>query len=584
VALSSIGDEPAAPLYDERAHHQEQRRATRGTPWLLAVILTVNFALSIAGDDWGLPYIWHTDEKIDPAVHMIHEHTLDPDYFINPHLHIYAMALAVKLAYALNPGHTVMLSMHRIWDLLDPANPDRRIQYMAMRLSRGLSALFALGTILTVFAIARRHWGEATALLAAAFLAVTMGLVNLAHFGTPESLLFLMMVLCLWACDRLMTSGRTRDYALVGVFAGLALATKYTAWILAVPIVVAHVRRLGRHAISWPSAAQLIVCGVVGFLAFAATNPYAFIRWSDFLYWGFWFNWYTGTPTGSLIGIRRSYGPYFWLLIDCLGWPLFIAGVTGAVIGLARLWRGPRDDAEGRGYLIQLAWALPFYVFYGMSPHHALRFIMPIVPSLALLAAVAVTTLIARARAPWQRRALVAAATLIALYSAIYTLRADWMYYHDTRYAAGRWLESHRYSLTQRLYYMEGEAYLPYFGEPFPLKFFPFMDDVGGFPGKKFEDAAAAFYATATDPIVDSNFYWDRYLDRPWVFPERTAFYRQLLDGTNPGGYRPAARFWLKNPWWLDPRPERIAPEIVVFGKPEFLRALGGHVVEHVER
>src|SRR5438874_9858883 len=131
----------------------------RATPWLLVAILASNFILSVLGIDWGLPYIWHTDEKIDPAVHMIHQHTLDPDYFINPHLHIYAMALVVKAAYVLNPGHTVMLSMHRIWDLLDPANPDRRIQYMAMRLSRGLSALFALGTILTVFAIARRHWG-----------------------------------------------------------------------------------------------------------------------------------------------------------------------------------------------------------------------------------------------------------------------------------------------------------------------------------------------------------------------------------------------------------------------------------------
>ena len=68
----------------------------RATPWLLVAILASNFILSVLGIDWGLPYIWHTDEKIDPAVHMIHQHTLDPDYFINPHLHIYAMALAVK--------------------------------------------------------------------------------------------------------------------------------------------------------------------------------------------------------------------------------------------------------------------------------------------------------------------------------------------------------------------------------------------------------------------------------------------------------------------------------------------------------
>ena len=559
----------------------------RPTPWLLAVILAGNFTLSILGINWGLPYLWHTDEKIDPAVHMIHERTLDPDYFINPHLHIYAMAAVVKLAYLLNPGHTVMLTGYRIAPLLDPSNPGRRIQFEAIRWSRMLSAVFALGTILTVFAIGRRHFGEPTGLLAAALLAVTMGLVNLAHFATPESLLFLMMLLTLWACDGIASDGRTRSYALVGLFAGLAFATKYTAWILVLPIVAAHVYRLGPRVLSWRSLGSLMLCGVAGFAAFAATNPYAFIRWHDFVYWGFWFNWYTGAPTGSLVEMsqfHRSYGPYFLLLGNIMGWPLFVASLIGVVLAAEQLWRGPRVGPRARGYVIQLAWVPPFYIFYGASPHHALRFIMPIVPSLALLAAVGITTLYAVATARAVRRAIVAAAVGTAAYSAVYTFRSDWMYWHDTRYPAGRWLESHRDSFSERLYYFEVEAYLPYFNHPFPLKYFPFMDDTGSYPREKFDEAAAGFYAHATDPIVDSDFYWDRYTDRPWVYPERTAFYRALLAGTDPAGYEPVARFSLHNPWWLDPRPERIAPDIVVFGKPTLLQALGGHVVEHVER
>jgi len=556
----------------------------RSTVWLLGTILIVNLALSVTGIDWGLPYFWHTDEKIDQSVHMIHDGTLDPDYFVNPHLHIYAMALVVKAAYLLNPGHTVMLSMHRIWPLFDDSNQGARIQYMAMRGSRVLSALFSLGTIVTIFAIGRRHFGERTALLAAAFLGLTMGLVNLSHFATPESLLFLFMTLCLWACDRLATTGRMRDYAIVGVFAGLALATKYTAWILAVPILVAHVYRLRRGAWSLRSLLELIVCGVTGLLAFAATNPYAFIRWSDFWYWGFVFNWYTGAPTGTLVGIRRSYIPYFWLLVDIMGWPLFVTGLVGLVLGLVRLWRGPRGPAEDRAYAIHISWVLAFYAFYGMSPHHALRFIMPIAPSLALLAAAGVATLRARAHANWGRRLAAAWAVVVIVYSAAYTIRADWMYFHDTRYLAGRWLESHRYSSTQRLHFFEGEAYLPYFNGPFPIRFWPFMDDIGSFPERKFAPIASAMLAEESDPIVDSNFYWERYTDRPALFPERSAFYHRLLDGTDPSGYAPVARFSLENPKWLNPRPERIAPEIVVFGKPPLLRALGGRVVERVER
>jgi hypothetical protein len=171
-----------------------------------------------------------------------------------------------------------------------------------------------------------------------------MGLVNLAHFATPESLLFLLMVLTLFACDRVASDGRARDYALAGLFAGLAFATKYTAWILAVPILAAHAYRVGWGAFSWRSLRTLMLCGVVGFAAFAATNPYAFIRWHDFVYWGFWFNWYTGAPTGSLVGMsqfQRSYGPYFLLLGDIMGWPLFVTSLAGVVVGAAALWRGP---------------------------------------------------------------------------------------------------------------------------------------------------------------------------------------------------------------------------------------------------
>jgi hypothetical protein len=559
----------------------------RWTPWLLAAVLAGNFTLSVLGIDWGLPYLWHTDEKIDPAVHMIHNRTLDPDYFINPHLHIYAMAAVVDLAYRLNPGHTVMLTGYRIAPLLDPSNPGRRIQFMAIRGSRILSALFALGTILTVFAIGRRHFGEATGLLGAAFLAVTMGLVNLAHFATPESLLFLMMFLTLFACDGIASEGRVRDYALTGLFAGLAFATKYTAWILAIPILVAHAYRRGWRVVPWRGIAGLVVCALVGFAAFAATNPYAFIRWHDFVYWGFWFNWYTGAPTGSLVDMsqfQRSYGPYFSLLGNIMGWPLFVASLVGVGVAAAALWRGPRSGARARGYVLQLAWVLPFYVFYGASPHHALRFIMPIVPSLALLAAVAIVALHDGAATPSARRAVVATATAILVYSTVYTVRSDWMYWHDTRYEAGRWLESHHFTMNERLYYFEVEAYLPYFSHPFPLKYFPWMDDTGSYPREKFTEAAEGFYATATDPIVDSDFYWDRYTDRPWVYPERTAFYRQLLAGKDRAGYEPVARFTLHNPWWLDPRPERIAPEIVVFGKPALLEALGGRIVERVVR
>src|SRR5262245_22121891 len=79
------------------------RRNPRARKTALLLILLVNLAFDVVGLSWGLPYLWHSDEKIGPANGMIMGRTLHPHYFINPSLHIYATAAALELAYALYP-------------------------------------------------------------------------------------------------------------------------------------------------------------------------------------------------------------------------------------------------------------------------------------------------------------------------------------------------------------------------------------------------------------------------------------------------------------------------------------------------
>jgi hypothetical protein len=152
------------------------------------------------------------------------------------------------------------------------------------------------------------------------------------------------------------------------------------------------------------------------------------------------------------------------------------------------------------------------------------------------------------------------------MYSALYTARGDQMFLEDTRYAAGAWL-NRTFGPAGRIDYFEIEAYLPYF-DPAPanLRFIPFIEQVT-LHHADFWNTARSYLRQSTGPIVDSNFYYDRYLENPRGFPERAEFYRHLLTGTEPSGFRPIARFTFENPRWLNPRPERIAPDVVVFGK-----------------
>ena len=64
--------------------------------------------------------------------------------------------------------------------------------------------------------------------------------------------------------------------------------------------------------------------------------------------------------------------------------------------------------------------------------------------------------------------------------------------------------------------------------------------------------------------------FYPRYLNPDWQarWPERIQVYRLLLTGEG-SRYRPVARFTSHGPWWLDPRPELVCPEVVVFATRE---------------
>ena len=197
----------------------------RTIAWL-ALILLLSAALGIRGLDWGLPYQWHPDEKVQLADTMVRDRTLAPPHFINPSLHAYTTYVAVRLAYALAPRQALRYRLDANLELTDPQHADRPIQFLAFRLARLFSVIFQLLTVLLVFRIGRHVADDATGLVAAWFTAATMGLVNMAHFATGESMLFLLCVWALWRFSYVAEHGRWRDYALAGLATGLACSTR----------------------------------------------------------------------------------------------------------------------------------------------------------------------------------------------------------------------------------------------------------------------------------------------------------------------------------------------------------------------
>ena len=548
----------------------------------LSLILVVTLACAIVGIDWGLPYNWHADEKVNLAASMIDRHTLNPGYFVNPTLHAYLVLGVVRAAYALHPGTFVPSDVR--WHVLSTKRnaPNRAVTFLAYRLARLLSAAFAVLLVWLLWIRGRAAFDPATGLLAAAFLSVTMGLANLAHFSTPETTLFCLVVAALGSMERLALGVRPGSdesqthrrgaerwsdpgltpYVVAGALIGLACSTKYTVWLLGVPFVAAHIARhrgIKRAVRAWPYVLAALVAAIV---AFVVATPYAVLDARRFLE-DMWFNWLTGAPEGTLAGQRRSWGAYVFTLGNALGWPLLVCTLTGAAITLRRFRRlGARASAA---VIVHGSWILGFWSFYGISPHHALRFIMPIVPSLLLLGAAGIAH--AARSSPARRRQAAIAPAVVLLYSLAYTAAADRKFLRDPRYAAGAWLKEH-IGADSTVGFFTNESYLPYFDRPvFRIQGLDVMSQ-SGISGEAFAERIQEIVTHGPDVIVDANFYYDRFLDAPARFPERAAFYRHLLAGSGAGRFKPLARFTIESPWWLDPRPELVAPDVVVFGRP----------------
>jgi hypothetical protein len=342
---------------------------------------------------------------------------------------------------------------------------------------------------------------------------------------------------------------------------GLACSTKYTVWLLGMPFVAAHISRHGSVRRALRAWLPILVALAAAGLAFVIATPYAVLDARRF-FEDMWFNWLTGAPAGTLAGQRRSWGAYLLMLGNALGWPLLILILAGVAVTIARVRQlDPRGSAA---VLIHGTWILCFWLFYGISPHYALRFIMPIVPSLLLLGAAGIV-LFARA-SPQRRRAATVATALVLTYSLAYAAAADRKFLRDPRYAAGAWLKDH-IDTASTVGFFANESYLPYFDRPaFRVQFLDVMSQ-SGIVGDAFAERIRELLTGGPDVIVDANFYYDRFLEAPERFPERAAFYRSLLAGTSATGFRPLARFTLRSPWWLNPSPELVAPDVVVFGR-----------------
>jgi 4-amino-4-deoxy-L-arabinose transferase-like glycosyltransferase len=356
---------------------------------LLLAILALAAGLRFAGLDWDRGLLFHPDERrILMVVRQLHwprpwdwSLVLGPRSPLNPRFFAYG---------------SLPLYLLRLLQALLGVGADRL--YLP---ARALSATFDLLTVATVGLAGRRLGGLWAGLLAAAFLALAVLPIQLAHFATVDTLLTLLSTLAVCALLSAARSGSLRSFLAAGALTGLALATKtsalpllfvgWVAWMLGT-VRGAQAPGIGR------SFARLAVGVTAGAFAFLAAQPYSLLDWFRFMVAlaseGAMAR---GAPTIPYTQQYVGTLPYLYPLRQLVLWSLGLPLGLAALAGLAWLtWRGLRWRRTSD--LVLLSWFWAYFLIVGAFHTKFARYMAPLIPWLCLMAALLFERLWERAR------------------------------------------------------------------------------------------------------------------------------------------------------------------------------------------
>lgn len=280
------------------------------------------------------------------------------------------------------------------------SSPFKEFDLFDLRIpGRVMSALADTAVVGLVFTLGRRWYGTRVGLLAGTLATLAVIGIQLSHFYAVDTLLTLFVVAAVLFMARLAYTGRYRDAAGAGLFAGLAFATKVSALALGAPLIVAFLifafsapgdalAPAERSALSLARRGRalrgLSLAAGVGLLAVIITQPYMFLDFRTFL---------AHTLEQSQMVRRAIDYPYTRQYIDTprilyQAWQIGTWGlgpVLGALAWAGVAWAAVRAWRQQRkAELVILAWIVPYLALTLWFNVKFMRYMLPAVPFMLL--------------------------------------------------------------------------------------------------------------------------------------------------------------------------------------------------------
>jgi len=272
---------------------------------------------------------------------------------------------------------------------------------------RGLSMIFDMLAVLTVFALGARLHNKWVGLIAALLYASAPLAIQKSHFGTVNAIAAFCVTFALYCAVVVQQRGKYWAYLVFGIACGAAVASRINVAPLAgVIVLVAVVKAMPVFDSSLTQSERtrlfayhfigLILAGLGAFLAFRIFNPYAFDGPGFF---GLMPNsrWLDNIASGSVgvSGTQDSPPNWQWLsrpsyiypLKDMLLWSMGLG--FGVMAWFGWLWSAYRLIRNRKGAVSNialLAWVGVYFAWMGRIWVLTPRYFLPIYGALAVLA------------------------------------------------------------------------------------------------------------------------------------------------------------------------------------------------------
>jgi hypothetical protein len=396
---------------------------------LILLIALVALILRIVGLQFGLPAVYNPDEvAIMARALSFAKGTLNPHNFLYPTFYFYVLFgwVGIYLAFVWLTGGVASLAALQELYFTDPTGI-----YTA---GRALSVACGTAGTIVLYKLGTRLFDVRVGLVSALFLAVSPLAVRDSHYvkhdvpATLAVLVAFLLIVRLWQTDE----GRPLSLHPV-VFAaaatGVAFSTHYYCIFLAIPLTYAIVVRgwsFGAPAV----VRHLLVAAAVSAATFFVLSPFILVEplvaWQDIVA-----NRRIVVDRALEGGTFASAARYLDMLWnDSVGRPVLLLGISGAV------WM---TITNPRMAGLVLAFPMSFLLFI-VNTAPGSRYLNPVVPFIALLAAWTLVRIGQRWAAPGVAMAVAAIACAVSPLTA--SIRGDLFFrQEDTRTLALRYIE-----------------------------------------------------------------------------------------------------------------------------------------------